>query len=121
MKQSIINLNDELGKYCIAPEEGMELYKKIDALLSKGKVVVVSFENIVATTAFLRESFGQLLADLNYSLEEFEKNIIITDILKGTQAQLEEVFEMIIMEKENPDEYQELSKSISNILEDDDE
>lgn len=79
--ENVVSIYDMIGsEACIASDLGQRVYDTIKNAISQGKKICLSFESItIISTAFLNSSIGQLYNG-EFSDEEIEKRLRITNM-----------------------------------------
>jgi STAS-like domain of unknown function (DUF4325) len=102
-----ICITDVLGdNFCVVCEDGKRVYEHVAIALQSGKKVFLSFrdgEDI--TSAFLAEAFSRLYT--NFSEEQIEKSLSLTDIDPDDAADIECVIQDVKDYLNNPQQFKD--------------
>jgi len=112
----IIRLFDEVGgDAAISVSDGDQVYKKIDAAISKGIDVELDFQNInLIITAFLNACIGQLYS--KYTSEQLNKHLSLKNIPPENNFLFNKVIKRAKEYFANPESF---SSSVNEVLGDD--
>jgi hypothetical protein len=109
-----INIYSEVGtSFCVAAEDGEQVFRKISEAIKNGKKVVISFLNVeIVTSAFLNSAIGQLYGSFD---EDLLKNSLgVEDIDDDDKLLLKRVVETAKAYYKDKDQFE---KSIKMIME----
>ncbi len=109
-----INIYSEVGNsFCVAAEDGEQVFKKISEAIKNGKKVVISFLNVeIVTSAFLNSAIGQLYGSFDEKL--LKNSLDVEDIDDDDKLLLKRVVETAKAYYKDKDQFE---KSIKTIME----
>jgi Icc-related predicted phosphoesterase len=116
MQDITINVFNIVGNsLCVEADDGQKVFTAAKKVLSEGKKIVLSFQNVkMITTAFLNTAVGQLYRD--FPEELIKQSLSVSDMSDDDKVQLKRVTATAKIFYKDPERMQ---NSINEILEED--